>query len=77
MGKRLNQIFLKKQQNIQMSTRHMKNSSMLLAVMKMQTRTTRLNYYIAIRQTKFRKLNITIARLKAYVTDKNINWYQL
>lgn len=77
MGKRLNQIFLKKQQNIQMSTRHMKKSSMLLAVMKMQTRTTRLNYYIAIRQTKFRKLNITIARLKAYVTDKNINWYQL
>ena len=45
-----------------MSTRHMKKSSTLLAVMKMQTRTTRLNYYIAIRQTKFRMLNLTIAR---------------
>ena len=62
MGKRINQIFLKKQQSIQMSTRHMKKSSTLLAVMKMQTRTTRLNYYIAIRQTKFRMLNLTIAR---------------
>ena len=60
-----------------MSTRHMKKSSTLLAVMKIQTRTTRLNYYFAIRQTKFRKLNLTIARLKAYMTDENINWYQL
>lgn len=60
-----------------MSTRHMKKSSTLLAVMKIQTRTTRLNYYIAIRQTKFRKLNLTIARLKAYMTDEKINWYQL
>lgn len=55
MGKRINQIFLKKQQNIQMSTRRMKKFN-FTSSNENATRTTRLNYYIAIRQTKFRKL---------------------